>query len=365
MKAYVSTTGTIFTTLLVAMILPSCSSDDQPSMPMTQSDAREIRFAASTDMSRADITTNSLKSFYVYAYTGNATSPKLFMDNVMVSKNATNVWTYSPVAFWPAKESVDFYAYAPAGWLGSATPVVPVEYDDSEGLTDLVYAVSPNLSGNTGSPNAQVLFNFRHALSKVSIKLSSTNSSLQVKVSNVVLANIDTKGNFHFPGESTAGTEHTVGNVGKWTDQNSPAIYVYHISRTPSDVITLTSTPNDLSAVDPVDGGPKYLVPQTLTWEHNGSGSDNFLTVMCSVYDTKTGVKLWPNANTPEENVVEGSTFGDGLLRFPLSTAAFSAWQPGNHYVYNVVINSNDEMGTISFGDPSVETYVSVESNYN
>lgn len=346
-----------------ALALSSCSADDSPTdIPTSKSD-RQIRFGASTEMSRADITTNNLTSFNVYAYTGTATSPKVFMDNVTVTKNATNVWTYSPVEYWPAKESVDFYAYAPAGWLGSATPVVPIPYDNSEAVTDIVYAVNPNLTGNTGSPNAQVLFNFRHALSKVTVKLSSTNTTLQVKVTNVALAHISTKGNFHFPGISTSG-DVTPNSVGHWTDQNTPSTYIYHMSQAADDIITLTSTPNDLSSSDATLGGPKYLLPQTLVWNNNGSDSDTYLTVMCSVYDAHTGTKLWPNENTPTENIVEGSTFGDGLLKFALSTAAFNEWQPGYQYVYNVVINSNSEMGAIEFGDPSVETFVNVDSNY-
>lgn len=95
------------------------------------------------------------------------------------------------------------------------------------------------------------------------------------------------------------------------------------------------------------------------------TSSDTYLTVMCSVYDAHTGTKLWPNANTPEENIVQGSTYGNGLLKFPLSTTSFNEWQPGYQYVYNVVINSNTEMGAIEFGDPSVDTFVNIETNYH
>ncbi len=345
---------------IFAISLASCSSEDGPADPSTHTYDRQIRFAASTDLTRSDITTNTLNSFNVYAYTGKT----VFMDNVTVSKSATNVWTYSPIKYWPAQEAVDFYAFAPNDWLGSATPVMPVPYDNLEGMTDLIYAVNPNMKGYTGTPNAQVHFNFRHALSKVSIKLSSTNTSIQVRVTNVALANIASKGNFHFPTNSTAGTV-SPNSVGYWNDQNTPIPYLYHMSQAPDDVITLTSTPNDLSSPDAIFGGPKYLVPQRLVWNNGGSGSDTYITVMCSVYDATTGTKIWPNANTPADNVVQGSTYGDGLLKFPLSTTSFNEWQPGYHYVYNVVINSNDEMGAIEFGDPSVETYVDVDTNYH
>ena len=107
-----------------------------------------------------------------------------------------------------------------------------------------------------------------------------------------------------------------------------------------------------------------YVLPQELTWRSNGSGNDTYIAVMCTVYDAASGTKLWPNANTPEDNLINGSTNGDGLLKFPLSTSIYSEWQPGCHYIYNLVINSNEDMGAIEFGTPSVDTFISIETNY-
>lgn len=323
-----------------------------------------IRFAVNAEQTRAgDITTNNLTKFYVYAYTDVDSVRKLFMDNVEVNKTGTNTWTYSPVEYWPASETVDFYAYAPAGWIGEGKPFGPVAYDAYPGTQDIVYAVCAGMKGNAGVANAQVLLNFRHALSKVTLKLSSSNTALQVKVTNVALSNIMTKGNFNFPAETTSGTGEE-GRVGSWTDQNTPHAYLYHMSQQEGDIITLTTTATDMSTNGSGLGGPKYMIPQNLSWRSNGAGSDNYITVMCSIYDAKTGVKLWPNANTPAENIVEGSTFGDGLLKFPLSTSKFSEWEPGYHYVYNLVINSNEEMGSIQFGTPTVDTFVNVSTTY-
>ncbi|MCM1077521.1 MAG: fimbrillin family protein [Bacteroides sp.] len=350
--------------VVAAMGLWSCS-DHESSNDGPVTDMNAIRFAANTELNTraGDITTNNLVEFNVYAYTGVATNPTLFMDNVNVIKTGTNAWTYSPVKYWPAKETVDFYAYAPTSWVGANSPLKPVPYNANEGFEDIVYAVSPNLSGNAGEPNAQVVFNFRHALSKVSIKMSSSNSDLQVKVSNVVLANVMSQGNFNFPQASTAGTANE-DNVGTWTDQNTPLVYIYHMAQSASDVLTLTPTPTEVSAESIGLGGARYLIPQALTYRSHGAGKDNYIAVMCSVYDTKTGDKLWPNANTPSENVVEGSTFGDGLLKFPLLTSKFSEWHPGCYYIYNLVINSNEEMGAIEFGTPTVDTFIDVLTNY-
>lgn len=344
-----------------AMMMTACSTSEEPSS-RSEVLRNEIRFAANTEFSRAgDITTSNLTTFNVYAYTGNGTSPDLFMDNVVVSKSTSNVWTYDPVKYWPSKKAVDFYAFAPASWLGTNTPLAGVPYDASEGTEDIVYAVSPNLTGGAGLSNAQVIFNFRHALSKLTVKMSSSNPELKVMVTNVALSNLNSKGNFHFPSGSTSDTP-TDQTVGMWTDQNTTQTYIMHMSQVPDDRITLTSTATDMGTT--TIPGSRYLIPQELVWNNNGSGSDTYIAVMCSIYDVESGAKLWPNANTPTENVVEGSTFGDGLLKFPLSTSAFKDWKPGCHYVYNLVINSNSDMGAIEFGAPAVESFVNVETSY-
>ena len=343
------------------MGFPSCSSsDDEPSSDVAS--GNEIRFAPSIEYSRAgDITTNTLKSFNVYAYTGNGTSPITFMDNVVVSKTNSNTWTYSPVEYWPSGKTVNFYAFAPASWLEGHTPLAGIPYEAYPGTEDIVYALNPDMSGSAGSANAQVLFNFRHALSKITVKMSSTNKGLSVRVTNVALANLMSMGNFHFPSASTA-DEPGMHTVGTWTDQNTPQIYIMHMSQTPEDIITLSSTATDMGTT--TVPGSRYLIPQPLTWLSNGGETDTYIVVMCSVYDAETGTKLWPNDKTPVENIVEGSTFGDGLLKFPLSTSAFKEWKPGCHYVYNLIINSNEDMGAIEFGAPSVEGFIDVETSY-
>lgn len=361
------TSKNFFVTVLSAMTvlaISSCSDTEDVPIPEMR-DRDEIRFTAATEYSRAgDITTNNLKSFNVYAYTNSADSSTLFMDNVTVNKTGTNNWTYTPVQYWPAVGTVDFYAYAPSTWVGTKGPLVPVPYDALAGTEDIVYAVCPDMKGVSQQPNAQVIFNFRHALSKLTFKLSSSDTTLAVRVSNVSMSNIMSKGNFNFPQASTSEIPSSE-TVGRWTDQNSPYTYVLYWSQALSDILTLTSTPTVIAPVGLGRGSVMYVLPQNLTYQSNGSGNDTYLALQCSLYDAKTGTKLWPNANTPKENIVEGSTFGDGLLKFPLSTSKFSAWDPGCHYIYNLVINSNEEMGAIEFGTPTVDTFIEVETNYN
>ena len=100
---------------VLSALAVSCSEGEDVKQDNQATDDGAIRFAASTEFSRAgDITTNNLTSFNVYAYTGTTSAPVTFMDNVVVSKSASNSWTYSPLQYWPAKQAVDFYAFAPA-----------------------------------------------------------------------------------------------------------------------------------------------------------------------------------------------------------------------------------------------------------
>ncbi|MDE6095014.1 MAG: fimbrillin family protein [Muribaculaceae bacterium] len=345
----------------------SCSSDEDISGIPQSGSAREIRFATETDLTRAhkDITATNLATFNVYAYTSESDSLAPYMDNVVVTKSANNVWTYSPVKYWPANNSLDFYAFSPADWVGSNSPLRPVSYDAnpySGGMKDIVYAVCSDIKGNLDRPNPQVMLNFRHALSKLTLKLSSNTPNVKVEISSVALSNVKTKGNFLFPKETTS-KDQTAENTGKWTDQNDAIHYNLLWPQATDEFVTLTSTPTVLEAQGLGLGGDLYVIPQTLSWANKGAGDDDYIMVVGSIFDAETGDKLWPSENTPEENL-SGNSRGDGTMKFPLTTSSLSEWQPGYHYIYSLVINVDDQMGAIQFGTPSVDSYVEVTTTY-
>ena len=348
---------------LAGALCTGCSQDSSLSPTSPSATAGTISFAPHTVYARTgDITTSNLNSFQVYAYTGTGADQQLFMDNVTVSRTANNTWTYSPLKYWPA-EAVDFYAYAPTGtWAGTQGPFNnTTAYENYPGDTDLVYAVSLGNKGNATGENAQVVLNFRHALAKVALNLSSSDDNIEVKVSNVVMAGVYCHGVFGYPSASTtASASPDPNSVCTWSDLDTPLTYLFHMSQTNDDRITLTTTPDNLSAYGL--GGDKYMLPQPLPY--GASGHKVYLGVMCAIYDKATGVQLWPNDNTPATNVVNGATYKDGILEFPLSTSQFSSWEPGHYYIYNVIVNANPDMGTINFGMPTVDTYVTVETTY-
>ena len=207
-----------FMALAGFMAFASCTDDDRESAdePLYNN---VIRFSATTQRgSRAgDITTNNLTSFNVYAYL--ASSGSVFMDDVNVTKGSDNTWTYSPVKYWP-EEALNFYAYAPNSWVPSTGPLEKVDYDNSYGLDDLVYAVSLGRTQPTSQEDAQVRFNFRHALSKFNMMISSANANIIVKVATITLVGLSQKGSFSFPKASTdaTGADVPAESVGTWSD---------------------------------------------------------------------------------------------------------------------------------------------------
>ena len=123
-----------------------------------------------------------------------------------------------------------------------------------------------------------------------------------------------------------------------------------------NEILTLTSQPIDADT----DGNSiKFFIPQELPFVQGGDyDNEVYLLMTCAIYDNATGTKVWPNANTPEENL---SNMGaEGVIHLSLQGPSFTAWQGGYHYVYNVVINGHPDMSQIEFGDPSVDSYVTV-----
>lgn len=349
--------------LALMLAATSCVDSNESTSPENPAEGSAIRFAPTTEYSTkaGDITTNNLQSFQVFAYTGRATAPSVLMNNVTVNRGEDNVWTYSPLQYWP-DVPVDFFAYSPAALIGNGiSPMETGTYTNFPNTRDLVYAVSLDNVGKKYGDNPQVLLNFKHAMSKVTLNLSSSNKEIRVDISTVALANIKSEGKFIFPYKNTVpGSED--GGIGEWSSVEKSAIYLLHMSQKSEDHITLGETPVALDhTIFDEDG--LYLIPQGLTWTSGGKGDDNYISMVLSVYDAATNEKIWPNDGTPQEDLM-GNAGGDGVVRIALSTSAFSEWQAGRHYIYNIMVNSKPEPGAIEFGSPAVDTYVNVNSTF-
>lgn len=338
----------------------SCSSEKDD--PIATVDDNVIRFTAASprpqQRSSTDITTSNLNQFFVYGYL--TSNGSLYMSDIEVNKTGTNSWEYSPVKYWPSGDAIDFYAYAPADMLPPGiTPLDEIPFTNS-GTADFIYAVAPNKSQPTSGSDAQVRFNFRHALAKVTVMLSSEDTKLEVKVNNVTIVGANQNGNFKFPKASTAGSPDAASSesIGTWSNLSGKGFTVLHMAQRQDEILTLTTEPID---ADTDGNAAKFFIPQELPYIHGGDyANEVYLVLTCAMYDKSTGTKVWPNANTPEENLPNGGYAGEGFIYLTLQGANFTAWQGGYHYVYNVVINGHPDMSQIEFGDPTVDSYVTV-----
>lgn len=330
---------------LLGLMAVTTACNDEPSEISPENDG-VISFSAVTpNGSRAaSTTTATMKEFVVYGFTEGAT----LMDGVKVVRNGGS-WTYEPEAYWPVSP-VNFYAFSPditnspdlGGMNGGNIPNYL-----SPGNVDLLYSVKTGVTNQV----APVLLNFRHALSRVSVMLSSTNQRITVKVHNVLLSNFYMQGTFNFPTSSTLASTPDV--VGSWSMLKKFGNNLLFYALGPEDVVTLTPVPTDYT-----EGTLDYsfVIPQPISDVvfENSEYSGTFIQVDCEIFDTATGAKLWPNTKTPDYMLVRETECG--RIVYPTTSDNIKSWLPGHAYIYNIEINNPDVLDKIKF-DVSVDDF--------
>lgn len=329
--------------LALGVLAVSCADEDTPEVTR-ESGAIGFSVTVPKTPRSASTTTSTIKDFIVYAYTDGAP----YMQDVHVTRNGS-AWTYSPVVYWPSTP-VNFYAYSPdiTNTPSSGQPELGNIPDyKNNGTTDLLYAVN---MGEVAKA-APVNLNFRHALSRVSVMLSSSNSDIQVRVSYVKLHNVYRQGTFSFPQATTSADFPE--NVGSWSDFKLNNDMMLFAIIGDEDVVNLTPTPVDLTENT---FQINYFIPQPLSaLGYNGSDyTGNGIEIDCEIFDTSTGAKIWPNASTPAAQLVPES--GTGRLLYPVTTDAINEWKIGHAYIYNIRIDNPDVLKPIMF-DVSVDEF--------
>lgn len=316
---------------LSSVALTSCDNDDKQEYEPVDTSAISFSAVAPRNASRAAATTTAtLQDFVVYAFT----EKKTLMNHVQVTRDGSS-WTYSPTVYWP-ETPVNFYAYSPdittsGDILGDGT--ANINSYDNPGNIDLLYAV------NIGEiqKGAPVMINFRHALSKVDVYLSSNNTTMDITVGKVTIGNIYNVASFMFPQATTSSSAPDV--VGRWVThfKNGP-IVMFDGGTTP---VTLTADPTDLGENNSA-GSFDFFIPQKLnplsydTTSKTFTGS--YIAIDCQIIDKNTGERLFPNANTPDYLKVEGTDYG--RIMYPATGNVITEWKLGYSYSYNIEINN-------------------------
>ena len=229
----------------------SCSSD---AVVEEQQAANAIQFGVTTgNASRAAsyyCNNDKPAQFNVWAATDGKT---YFEDESFSKKDNAATWTIDGdfARFWPTTE-VSFFAvknntkygegaksFATVNWdKTKLVPTINIEVPNlAENQQDLLYAYTKATKKAETVVNNKCVanLNFRHALSQVVFKAQNKNKNIYVEISEVQVANLQTKGTFTFPTKVTddqsLNNKHDQSGViadndlsfGKWGNLSTPA----------------------------------------------------------------------------------------------------------------------------------------------
>ncbi|GHT07569.1 hypothetical protein AGMMS49525_16720 [Bacteroidia bacterium] len=298
----------LFFSLLGLVALSSCATDLYQSSPL-QSSSPEISFKTFADKQlRASVTTTgAMTSFTTSAWSHSdgavsAANPYngYVLNGVTVTRGEAgggSAWDYFPKASWPARDSVDFFAYSPAssvnvtvglkkdvatvptppvagpeieytvpGWVGGSRPI-----DQQE---DFMVTKSVDLTFDPSSPTVQL--NFKHALSRIVFKAQNQNKNKTYVIKELALSKLKSKGTLNMLDSVPNGANsfaHTAGEYDvAWKAQHDSVTYKVDLGSTNVLVPYGTGTASgDYTAITNASNGLMVLPQETVLGAFTGS----------------------------------------------------------------------------------------------
>lgn len=377
------------TAAAIAALLTGCSTDEEIANIETSA-KNAIGFnivsngaeTKATPINPGNLTTTD---FDVFAF--NSTTGDLFMgdhpqdsfahDGVdIVYKDSK--WDYknpADLAYWPSDGSkLSFYAISPATvaqdmlqlymWnihgpksdKGNKISCSLVdEYGGVKGTNyDLMYATAFNYDKTIN--NTKVKLTFKHTLSQVIFKGTTSNASLKADIKSIRMYNIKHSGKFQIPAELQVGSDNYA-RAPKSTDWTLEGSKHSVAAKMAGDNVLVDNTGvKDLSKTDE----PILVIPQVLTpWSTTTSTDDNsYLEI---------SMKLTQNGQ-----YVIGTESRYQTIYVPfinVDTNNTTGWEPGKRYIYTLTFgggydkNGNPILTPITF-EPTVEDWEDA-SGYN
>ena len=323
---------------VTVLALASCSSDET----MAVKQDSPISFRALTDgvtrsvmNSNLGITSTNLTEFKVTAYPA-GTNTAAFIDNETFTKDASGYFKSTNKYYWPSTGNLDFYASAPISNVQAVMETSPsknplkftVTPAVSSDQVDLVYAAVKNKGKNDGVSGLPL--NFRHAGSKVSLKVnySGANSMLKFYVKAWAIGYLDKSGVFTFPDYATNNTANTTGSgtlpIAYWTNNTDWATDKQeYVSSDLASAYEISSTQTTYTFDEPMILVPQGTIPAATKYSATSSGAapeGSYVAVKMAIKDAGSG------------SVVQAETWA----MWPVSIN----WEPGKHYTYNVAIDN-------------------------
>lgn len=376
------------TAAAIAALLTGCSTDEEiANIETSAKNAIGFNIVSNGAETKATIYGSGSKDFDFDVFAFNSTTGDLFMGDHPQDSYAHNgvdiyhngsEWGYrnsNELAYWPSdKSKLSFYAISPATvaqdmlqhymWnihgpksdKGNKISCSLVdEYGEVKGTNyDLMYATAFNYDKTIN--NTKVKLSFKHTLSQVIFKGTTSNSSLKADIQSIKIKNIKFSGIFSIPADPQTGSSNYARDpqASDWT-LNEPKHSV--AAKMAGDNVLVDNTDvKDLSKTDE----PILVIPQVLTpWSTNTSIDDNsYLEI---------SMKLTQNGQ-----YVIGTESAYQTIYVPfinVDTNNATGWEPGKCYIYTLNFgggydkNGNPILTPITF-EPTVEDWEDA-SGYN
>lgn len=218
-----------------AMVLASCTQNEV----MEVAESRAIGFNTFVgNTTKAIMTDDDFREFTVFGgYDGSFNN--VFDKQVVTSEDGTT-WTYSPTKYWTPEKDYTFQAYSPSTANGEpSTTGVNIKGFTADGQTDLLVS---NVVPMDGSSPSEISLTFRHILSLIQFKFSTTISGANVTISDLQVNALPNTGNYTNAGEN--GTWATSGNANYsltvanavTTDATQTSTYAMILPQNPKDI---------------------------------------------------------------------------------------------------------------------------------
>lgn len=276
-----------------------------------------------------DVTTSNLTAFELTAFNhGTEASPYI---NAVSYTGGSGSYASTTPYYWP-KSNLDFYAWSAGAAEGqvvktnyktfvvtpSATPANQV---------DLVFAGKTDI-GKDDSTDGAIALNFRHAESKVVVKVKNTAPNLKFVISDWKLGFIDDAGTFTYNGQgvnydgSTDGNNNEQLDISMWSG-NTDASAAKTYTNTLASNVNVAANANELLL-----NGEMIVIPQTVT----AASAYADASEESAVNGSYIGLKL-KILNRENDAVIYDN--GASATAWAIWPANF-AFEPGKKYTYTV-----------------------------
>ena len=183
----------------MGLALTACNSDE--TVEMAKGNAIGFKtFVNNSTRVANDETTDGLKSFKVWGLMNKGDNTGTPFDGVVVSKNAQNVWTYTPPVYWEKGYAYSFVALAPNDAYTFNAPTAintwgSLTFNNGTGETDLIYATAKQSTVTGDVCPLSVNLTFNHMLSRVRFQFENGMlDGSKLTVSNVKINDAYTSG---------------------------------------------------------------------------------------------------------------------------------------------------------------------------